>query len=92
MVWYFICDRTPLIPEAGKVRELHHSSRRGANALASNTCENSPSLSQAYSRDLLAFIFLVLTCVAFGSSLQTLKSPVLLNRSQTEEWKGWMQV
>lgn len=65
LLWYFICDRTPLVPNAEK----------------------------AYSRDLLAFIFLVLTCVAFGpSSLQPLKSPSLLNRPQTEEWKGWMQV
>ena len=39
---YFLCDRTPLIPEAEK----------------------------AYSRDLFLFIFLVLTVVAFGSSLQ----------------------
>jgi len=64
MVWYFICDRTPVIPEAGK----------------------------AYTRDLFIFLFLILTCVAFGSSLQTVKAPVLLNRPQTEEWKGWMQV
>lgn len=48
---------------------------------------------KSYNRDIFSFIFLVLTCVAFGpSSLQILKSPSLLNRSQTEEWKGWMQV
>lgn len=64
MVWYFVCDRTPLIGEGEK----------------------------EYNRDLFAFLFLILTIVAFGSSLQTLKTPVLLNRQQTEEWKGWMQV
>ena len=47
---------------------------------------------QSYSRDVLVFIFGVLTCVAFGSSLTAVKAPSLLNRSQTEEWKGWMQV
>lgn len=64
MVWYFLCDRTPLMPAGEK----------------------------EYSRDLFAFLFLILTCVAFGSSLQQIKSPILLSRQQTEEWKGWMQV
>lgn len=64
MIWYFVCDRTPLIGEGEK----------------------------EYNRDLFAFLFLILTCVAFGSSLQSIKVPVLLNRQQTEEWKGWMQV
>ncbi|GAX80624.1 hypothetical protein CEUSTIGMA_g8059.t1 [Chlamydomonas eustigma] len=64
MAWYFVCDRTPLLGEAGK----------------------------SYNRDTFFFIFVVLTSVAFGSSLQTIKAPALLNRPQTEEWKGWMQV
>eukprot|EP00884_Botryococcus_braunii_P012312 jgi/Botrbrau1/21081/Bobra.0144s0079.1 len=45
-----------------------------------------------YSRDILSFIFLVLTLVAFATSLHQCKAPQLLNRQQTEEWKGWMQV
>jgi len=47
---------------------------------------------KSYSRDVFAFLFLVLTAVAFGSSNQLIKAPVLLARQQTEEWKGWMQV
>jgi hypothetical protein len=37
-------------------------------------------------------VFLVLTLVAFSTSLQPVRTPLLLNRPQTEEWKGWMQV
>lgn len=47
---------------------------------------------QRYDRDQFLFIFLVLTIVAFGTSLQPVRTPLLLNRPQTEEWKGWMQV
>lgn len=47
---------------------------------------------QAYSRDLLAFLFLTLTLVAMATSRVQHKTPLLLNRKQTEEWKGWMQV
>lgn len=34
----------------------------------------------------------MLTIVAFSTSLQPVRTPLLLNRPQTEEWKGWMQV
>lgn len=47
---------------------------------------------QSYSRDVLAFLFLVLTLVAMATSRVQHKVPLLLNRKQTEEWKGWMQV
>lgn len=47
---------------------------------------------QHYDRDLFLFVFLVLTIVAFSTSLQPVRTPLLLNRQQTEEWKGWMQV
>ena len=47
---------------------------------------------KSYSRDVLGFIFLGLTLVAFFTSLKQCRVPVLLNRQQTEEWKGWMQV
>jgi len=48
---------------------------------------------QHYSRDVLSFIFLALTAVNLWKALTTYKKgPDLLNRQQTEEWKGWMQV
>ncbi|GFR46084.1 hypothetical protein Agub_g7569 [Astrephomene gubernaculifera] len=64
MLWYFLSDRTSLLPTGEK----------------------------SYSRDVFLFIFVALTCAAVGSSLRTFKFPLLLNRPQTEEWKGWMQV
>ncbi|KAK9809132.1 hypothetical protein WJX72_009885 [[Myrmecia] bisecta] len=51
-----------------------------------------PETTKSYSRDVMAFIFLGLTIVAWMTSMRKGKAPVLLNRSQTEEWKGWMQV
>ena len=51
-----------------------------------------PYGTKSYSRDVLGFIFLGLTLVAFFTSLKQCRAPVLLNRQQTEEWKGWMQV
>ena len=51
-----------------------------------------PYGTKSYSRDVLGFIFLALTLVAFFTSLRPCRVAVLLNRQQTEEWKGWMQV
>lgn len=48
-------------------------------------------LLQSYTRDTFLFIFLALTAVAAGYSLKQHRS-LLLHRTQTEEWKGWMQV
>ena len=50
-----------------------------------------PRNSKSYSRDVLGFIFLALTLVAGWTSLKPCRTPMLLNRQQTEEWKGWMQ-
>ena len=47
---------------------------------------------QHYSRDLLAFLFCILTLVAWLTGSKSGRGPMLLNRPQTEEWKGWMQV
>lgn len=48
-------------------------------------------LLQTYTRDLFIFIFVVLTAVAGGYTLKQHRA-LLLHRTQTEEWKGWMQV
>ena len=47
---------------------------------------------QAYSRDVLSFIFIVLTAVNVWKASRKYKAPDMLNRQQTDEWKGWMQV
>ncbi len=47
---------------------------------------------QEYSRDLFLFLFALLVIVAGATSMQPVRTPLLLNRPQTEEWKGWMQV
>ena len=48
-------------------------------------------VSKQYSRDLFVFLLFLLTFVAFLFSIKkTHDKP--LNRDQTEEWKGWMQV
>ena len=45
-----------------------------------------------YIRDVFLFIFLVLTIVASSYSTSEGRVARLINRQQTEEWKGWMQV
>ncbi|XP_038051830.1 protein REDUCED WALL ACETYLATION 2-like [Patiria miniata] len=50
-----------------------------------------PVAERQYSRDLFMFLVLLLFAVAGAFTVQ--KTPdKLLNRDQTEEWKGWMQV
>jgi hypothetical protein len=49
------------------------------------------SAEKSYIRDLFLFLFLALTIVAGAYTRVAWRTPVLLNRKQTEEWKGWMQ-
>merc|ERR1711988_1894009 len=47
---------------------------------------------KSYSRDLFWFLYGILVIYSFAHSLGKNKASALLNREQTEEWKGWMQV
>ncbi|KAK3749972.1 hypothetical protein QZH41_008462 [Actinostola sp. cb2023] len=50
-----------------------------------------PKTDKQYSRDMYTFLFALLVLVALVFTVR--KTPQkLLNRDQTEEWKGWMQV
>lgn len=59
-----------------------------------------PETSKSYSRDLFVFLYLLLIIASALTSLKkhhdksafSGKSILYLNRHQTEEWKGWMQV
>lgn len=66
-------------------------------------CDRTNLFSEAnksYSRDLFLFLYLLLIIASFMTSLKkhndksafSGKSILYLNRHQTEEWKGWMQV
>ena len=50
-----------------------------------------PKTDKQYSRDIFIFIFFILVFVAFIFTIKK-TSDKILNRDQTEEWKGWMQV
>lgn len=50
-----------------------------------------PASERTYSRDLFFFLTLVLFGVAAGFTRKETADKIL-NREQTEEWKGWMQV
>lgn len=54
-----------------------------------------PRAERTYNRDLFIFllVILVLVNVVYTSTSSTdMESAKLLNREQTEEWKGWMQI
>ena len=50
-----------------------------------------PASERTYSRDLFFFLTLLLFGVAAGFTRKETADKIL-NREQTEEWKGWMQV
>ena len=51
-----------------------------------------PAAQRTYSRDVFWFLVLLLFVVAAGLTRKETTDGKILNREQTEEWKGWMQV
>ena len=51
-----------------------------------------PERTKSYSRDFFIAIFITLAAYGCYQTLRQSKMNALLNREQTEEWKGWMQV
>ena len=89
MLWFYVADRTTTFPQGVKVcfpAAVRQSKAAASRALSLRLCV------QSYSRDLLAFLFCILTLVAWITSNKPGRGSLLLNRPQTEEWKGWMQV
>ncbi len=50
-----------------------------------------PKVEKQYSRDVFIFLFALLIIASVVFTLKK-NDDKLLNRDQTEEWKGWMQV
>ena len=51
-----------------------------------------PDSEKSYDRDLFLALFAALAAYGWRTSLHKSKTHAPLNREQTEEWKGWMQV
>ncbi|CAD5179544.1 unnamed protein product [Musa acuminata subsp. malaccensis] len=82
---------------------LRSMSEFGAILVYFYICDRTNLFSQStksYSRDLFLFLYIILIIASALTSLKkhldksafTGKSILFLNRHQTEEWKGWMQV
>ncbi|XP_010529148.1 PREDICTED: protein REDUCED WALL ACETYLATION 1 [Tarenaya hassleriana] len=82
---------------------LRAMSEFGAILIYFYICDRTNSLGDStknYNRDLFLFLYILLIIVSAMTSLKkhidkspiTGKSILYLNRHQTEEWKGWMQV
>eukprot|EP01060_Flectonema_neradi_P006463 TRINITY_DN14372_c0_g1_i1.p1 TRINITY_DN14372_c0_g1~~TRINITY_DN14372_c0_g1_i1.p1 ORF type:complete len:522 (+),score=12.12 TRINITY_DN14372_c0_g1_i1:34-1599(+) len=67
----------------------------GAHLLFYFLCDRTSimqSSGKSYSRDVFWFIYLLLVIYNFAMCIRELPAAAYLNRDQTEEWKGWMQV
>ncbi|XP_062211044.1 protein REDUCED WALL ACETYLATION 1-like isoform X2 [Phragmites australis] len=96
----FLMDQTLLLENRLTLRAI---SEFGGYLLYFYICDRTNLLGESakiYSRDLFLFLYFLLIIVAAMTSFKvhqdksalTGKSILYLNRHQTEEWKGWMQV
>ncbi|KAL6645688.1 hypothetical protein ACP70R_017296 [Stipagrostis hirtigluma subsp. patula] len=96
----FLMDQTLLLENRLTLRAI---SEFGGYLLYFYICDRTNLLGEStksYSRDLFLFLYFLLIVVAAMTSFKihqdksafTGKSILYLNRHQTEEWKGWMQV
>ncbi|GAB5360132.1 hypothetical protein AAMO2058_000601100 [Amorphochlora amoebiformis] len=73
---------------------MNNLTQFGAILFYSWFCENRPVFEHSekhYSRDIFWFITLIYLAFALTTMKSNPKDTSLLNREQTEEWKGWMQ-
>ncbi|KAF7042432.1 hypothetical protein CFC21_052040 [Triticum aestivum] len=100
MLRLFCMDETLLLEHRLTLRA---TSELGGHLLYFYICDRTNIFGESeknYSRDLFLFLYFLLIIVAAVTSFKvhqdkstfTGKSVLYLNRHQTEEWKGWMQV
>ncbi|XP_023541736.1 protein REDUCED WALL ACETYLATION 3-like [Cucurbita pepo subsp. pepo] len=100
LIRFFTLDDTFLLENRATLRAM---SEFGAILLYFFVCDRTSILADSkknYSRDLFLFLYILLIIVSAATSLKkhsdksafSGRSILYLNRHQTEEWKGWMQV
>ncbi|KAF6156592.1 hypothetical protein GIB67_014571 [Kingdonia uniflora] len=100
LVRFFLMDETFLIENRLTLRAI---SEFGSLLVYFYLCDRTDIFGESkksYNRDLFLFLYFLLIIVAAMTSLKihhdnspfSGKSILYLNRHQTEEWKGWMQV
>ncbi|URE09604.1 CAS1 domain-containing protein [Musa troglodytarum] len=100
LIRFISMDESFLLEHRAVLRSMSES---GAILVYFYICDRTNLFSQStksYSRDLFLFLYIILIIASALTSLKkhldksafTGKSILFLNRHQTEEWKGWMQV
>ncbi|KAG6696026.1 hypothetical protein I3843_09G124300 [Carya illinoinensis] len=100
LIRFLTMDDSFLLENRATLRAM---SEFGAILLYFYTCDRTNILGEStknYNRDLFLFLYVLLIIVSAMTSLKkhsdvsafSGKSLLYLNRHQTEEWKGWMQV